>query len=106
MYNAGALDQLVEIHKKITIEDGTGGEEIKRLLRCKHWALVKDQGGGENNNFSKVTTLQNVVFIIRTDSTIETDDRIKHGGNEYEIKSIPPITRREFMEIKASLLDV
>lgn len=89
------------IVQRATVTRGDFGQEVLTYADWKtRWAFVDYASGGERLEANKETASMTVFFTMREVSGLTEKDRISHGGNYYNIKSIIPNGRKHFQTIE------
>jgi SPP1 family predicted phage head-tail adaptor len=101
----GMLDEEIQIQRKVSTYDQTGGE-IK-TWQTLYTVLARTEypntGSTENFEAGMETTLRRVVFTIRFEDDIEETDRIVHDGDTYDMLAIQPVGRRMYMKLLTTM---
>lgn len=102
-YDAGELDQKIQILRLIKVEDGYGGFETEESVFIPSlWAKIKPNSGGETYAYEQVTEVETVTFVIRYREDILQTDIIVWRGVKFNIRNIPSINfRSTWLEITA-----
>lgn len=94
LYLCGALDSVNEFGEKTYVETNIS---VK--------AMVSYNGGNEDVQNDRITSMQKMVFTIRYRSEVSVDDRFEWRGSSYNIKSIIPVGRRRYIMCNVELID-
>lgn len=98
----GDLDQLIEIERFTSADDGEGGEIITWAKINEIWAKVVDLSGAEKTEFERVQGQTKYLFTVRYPVDIIDADRILWDGEYYNIRFNKKPTRRDlYMSIEA-----
>lgn len=100
----GVLDQRIIIRRYTETDDGLGGQERTPSTYAEIWAQVVSGSGVEVEQAQQLQASNMVTFMIRNRSDILKTDVVVYGGEEYQIRAIPPVSKREmYRKIEAEI---
>jgi SPP1 family predicted phage head-tail adaptor len=104
-YQAGTLDQRIEVQQKIVTRDAFGAEQVSWSAPRAMWAAKHPLRGKEYMTADHLRANVECKFVVRYLSAqdVTADWRILHGGVVHGIQSVIHVrSAREFIEIMAT----
>ena len=105
MYRIGQLTQQITIEKKLKTPNGSGGFTSEFTVVDTVWAYARQlstKSATEEVQAEKVTAKSLCIWVIRNRADIHESYYLRHKGELYNIRSIPPRNTHDvFMEITA-----
>ncbi len=101
MYQAGELDQEINIYRWVYASDGQGGKEkqLSTIEECES-AKQRPMTGNESDRYDKLNAQGTTVFVIRNRDDLNEADLIEWEGEKYNIRYIKNKgLRNSFLEI-------
>lgn len=98
----GAMRHEMQLLTPVTSVDSSGAEVITWNSSNSIWCQIEylKSGSDENNVGQRIHAFTNILIRLRYDSTVTTKMRVNADGFEWNIKSILPDHRREFMTLE------
>lgn len=97
--NPGILDRVIEIQSYAVTRGAMGGETKAWSTFHSCRAKMTDNKGVEKVVADKETAISDTMFKIRYKQGIDTTMRVVYESENYEIKSINRIGRKEILEL-------
>jgi len=103
MYQAGELDQIINISRWLYTDDGQGGQEKQLSVICYDlYAKQRPMTGNESDRYDKLNAVGMSVFVIRYDDDIKENDLIEWNGKKFNIRYLKDYGSRSlYLEIFA-----
>lgn len=104
--NAGRLDRKIELHSPTTTTDSFGQSSETFAKVADVWAMKKDTAAREIVEADQLVAMVRTEWTIRHRTDINETWIVKYESNEYEIKGILEIGRREGLRLITEKIDV
>lgn len=87
MYSAGQLNEVIEIIRVDTQDDGYGGEVQNDFLLSTEFAHVKPRSGGEAQEHDRLMSSATYIFVIWNRADIKENFVINWNGSRFQVRN-------------------
>ena len=102
----GAMDEIIDVYgHTVTGTNDFKEDQKSRVLFKRLWAKREDFASQEGEEGRQIVASDEIVFVTHYISGVLHTHEVYYEGEYYDITSVKPMGRREYLQIKCKIKD-